>query len=170
VLNLSTMRWAPALIAVLALAAAGGCDERSENDPDHGPSLDLARQYMRAAERGDVARLCELRTEGALRRWGGEAECRRRAVGLAFDPPRKDASEATVALINRQSRTIDPATARIVGADNSEGPGQTRVVIDFGKAVIEDGHAVGGEIIEMHVKRREGAYQVSHLNTAVHAD
>jgi hypothetical protein len=157
------------LIAVAALAASG-CNATSGDNTEHERVLDLAHRYLRAATKGDNARLCSLRTEGALRRWGGQAACEQRAEGLAFDPPRKGASPATIRLIERQTRAIDPRRAAIVEANGFETPGRAEVVIDFGKSFLEAGHAVGGEIIEMHVMLQDGAYKVSQLNTAAFAD
>jgi hypothetical protein len=163
------VRWIGTSIAVVVVAASG-CNAISGDNTAHKRVLDLAHRYLRAAARGDNARLCSLRTDGALRRWGGRAACERRAQGMAFDPPRAGVSRATIRLIDRQTRAIDPRTARIVEAQGFERPDQAVVMIDFGKASIEDGHAVGGQIIEMHVRLRDGAYKVSHLNTAVFAD
>jgi hypothetical protein len=154
----------------VAALAASGCNAVSGNNTANESVLDLAHGYLRAAAKGDNTRLCSLRTDGALRRWGGRAACERRAGGMAFDPPREGASPATIKLIARQTRAIDPRTARIVEAHGFERADQAEVVIDFGKALVEDGHAVGGEIIEMHVRLQNGVYKVSQLNTAVFAD
>lgn len=47
---------------------------------------------------------------------------------------------------------------------------RARVVIDFGEAVLEDGHAVGGEILEMDLESQGDNYKVERLGFAAFAD
>jgi hypothetical protein len=44
------------------------------------------------------------------------------------------------------------------------------VVIDFGKATLEDGHATGGQILEMDLTSQGDNYKVACLGFAVFPD
>ena len=43
-------------------------------------------------------------------------------------------------------------------------------MIDFDKAILEDGHAVGGEILEMDLISQGDNYKVARLGFAAFAD
>jgi hypothetical protein len=138
-----------------------GADERAN---------DLARDYLRAAAEGDVKRVCALRTDGALRRWGGQAACERHAKGLAVDPPPPRVGPGLRHRLKKKALAVNPRAASVVPDDTSTTPDQARVVIDFGKAMIEDGHAVGGEILEMDLKSQGDDYKVARLGFAAFVD
>ena len=152
-----------AIVIALAVAAASGCG-------NEGRATDFARDYVRAAAQGNVKRLCAVRTDGALRGWGGQAACERRAKGLAIDPTPPGVGPGLHRGLNRKALAVKPRAAKVVPDDTSTTGGRARVVIDFGKAVIEDGHAVGGEILEMDLRSQGDDYKVARLGFAVFAD
>jgi hypothetical protein len=151
---------------LVAAMAAGGC---ADGDFDERAN-DAAWNYLRAAADGDVEQLCRVRTGAALRKWGGSAACNRRARGLAVDPVELGPGQAKA--LERKALGVDPREARVLPDDTStsDSGDQARVVIDFGEAVIEDGHAVGGQVLELDLKRRHDEYRVAHLGFAAHAD
>jgi len=150
------------LVSVAALVMSGcGADERAN---------DFARDYLRAAAEGDVKRLCALRTDRALRRWGGQAACERHAKGLVVDPPPPRVGPGLRHALNRKALAINPRAVELVHDDTSSTPDQARVVIDFGEAMIEDGHAVGGEILEMDLTSQGDDYEVARLGFAAFVD
>jgi hypothetical protein len=124
---------------------------------------------MRAAVKGDVARLCSTRTEGSLTRWGGPAACERRAEGLAFDPVYNRGTEKLMRRLDTRYRKIDPGSVKIVEGDTSIADDEASIVLDYAKAYFDGGHGVGGEVIQMRLKRQDGTYRVSSLGTAVFA-
>jgi hypothetical protein len=82
-----------------------GADERAN---------DLARDYLRAAAEGDVKRVCALRTDGALRRWGGQAACERHAKGLAVDPPPPRVGPGLRHRLKKKALAVNPRAASVV--------------------------------------------------------
>lgn len=151
------------IIIALAVAAASGCSNEER-------ATDFAREYVRAAAQGNVKRLCAIRTDAALRGWGGQAACERRAKGLAIDPPPPRVGPGLRRGLTRKALAVKPRTAKVVPDDTSITGDRARVVIDFGKAVVEDGHAVGGEILEMDLKSHGDNYKVARLGFAVFPD
>ena len=157
-----------ALIA-LAMAVTSACGGDG-GDGSEGRATDFAREYLRAAAEGNVKRLCALRTEGAVRGWGGRAACERRAKGLAIDPPPQRVGPGLRRALERKALTVKPRTVKVVPDDTSITDDRARVVIDFNKAVIEDGHAVGGEILEMDLTSQGDNYKVASLGFAAYTD
>jgi hypothetical protein len=151
------------VVIAVAMTVTSGCggEERA---------TDFAREYVRAAADGNVKRLCALRTDGALRGWGGRAACERRAKGLAIDPPPNKVGPGLSRTLERKALAVQPRTAKVVPDDTSITEDRARVVIDFGKAFIEDGHAVGGEILELDLKSQGDEYKVARLGFAVFPD
>jgi hypothetical protein len=169
-------RWA--LVGVAAVLATG-CAERAASDraarlPADAAQLvradEVGREYLDAAARNDHARLCALRTEGVLSRWGGRAACERRAKGLLLGPYRHSTPRALKLRRTHKGLAVDAAAAEVLPADTSGTGDEARVVVDFGKALVENGHAVGGEIIEVDLKREHGDYRVARVGFAVFAD
>jgi hypothetical protein len=153
------------LIAVAVLATSGcGGDERATD------ATEFARDYVRAAAEGKIKRLCALRTDRALRGWGGQTACERQAKGLAIDPPPARVSPGLRRGLTKKALTVNPGEARVVPNDTSFTADQARVVIDFGKAVLRDDHAVGGQILEMDLTRQGDDYEVARLGFAVFPD
>jgi hypothetical protein len=60
--------------------------------------------------------------------------------------------------------------AKVVPDDTSRTGDRARVVIDFGEATLEDGHAIGGQILETHLTSQGDDYKVARLGFAVFAD
>jgi hypothetical protein len=113
----------PAVAALAAAALVSGCaNDSATTRPTSAVELDRAeqvtRKYLDAAARGDRARLCALRTEGALSRWGGEAS----------------------------------------------------VWVDAGKTRLENGRAVGGEILAFELKREDAGYRIARVGFASFPD
>jgi hypothetical protein len=152
------------LILSPTVALAGCSSDRNER------AESVARTYLRAAAEGDVARLCALRTDAALRRWGGEAGCKREAKGIAIDPPRAGVSKVVRGRLQKKAATVRPGAAKVLPSDTSTTDETARVVIDYGEAMLEDGHAVGGEILEMELELQGEEYRVAGLGFAAFAD
>lgn len=72
--------------------------------------------------------------------------------------------------LTRKGQAVDAAAARVLPADSSGTGDDARVVVDFGKAYVEDGHANGGEVIEIDLKREDGDYRVARVGFAVFPD
>jgi hypothetical protein len=158
-------RQAGVLIAVTVLATSGcGGDERATD------ATDFARDYLRLAAEGNIKRLCALRTDRALQRWGGQAACENRAKGLAIDPLPPRVSPGLRRGHEKKALTVNPHAANVVPDDTSSTGDRARVVIDFGKATLEDGHAIGGQILEMDLTSQGDNYKVARLGFAVFAD
>ena len=100
------------IIIALAVAAASGCSNEER-------ATDFAREYVRAAAQGNVKRLCAIRTDAALRGWGGQAACGRRANGLAVDPPPPGVGPGLRRGLNRKALAVKPRTANVVPGDTS---------------------------------------------------
>jgi hypothetical protein len=130
----------------------------------------VARAYVRAAVARDPARRCALRTRRSVRLLGGPAGCRKRNDPLTLGPLREGVSPGTVRAIDRKARALDPSKVRVVPADTAGERGEARVVLDFGEALIESGHAVGGEILEMELRRERRGYRVHTIGFAAFAD
>jgi hypothetical protein len=162
--RLRVPRWSVVFV-VLATSTMSACasdrDERAEK---------VARTYLRAAAAGDTGRLCALRTEEALGKWGGKEACRRRAVGLAIGPPLAGASRAARRRMEKKAAAVDPHQAKMLPADTSTSDKKARVVIHYGDAVVEDGHAVAGEILEMDLQMQGDEYRVARLGFAAFVD
>lgn len=79
----------------------------------------------------------------------GQAACERHAKGLVVDPLPPRVRPGSRQTLKRKALAINPRAVELVHDDTSSTPDQARVVIDFGEAMIEDGHAAGGEILEM---------------------
>lgn len=150
------------MIAV-AMAVTSGCGREER-------ATDFAREYLRTATDGNVKRLCALRSDAALRRWGGQVACERRAEGLAIDPPPPSVGPGSRRGLKRKALAVKPRTAKVVPDDTSITDDRARVVIDFGEAILDDGHAVGGEILEMDLTSQGDDYQVARLGFAAFAD
>ena len=149
----------------VAAVFAGGCTDVREE-----PANDVAGAYLRAAAHGDVERLCALRTDGSLRWWGGRRGCERRAKGIAVGPLPRTLDRRTRLGIQRKALDVDARTAQVLPADTTVQGEDARVVVDFGEAFLEDGHAVGGEIIEVDLKHAGDRYRIARVGFAVFAD
>jgi hypothetical protein len=154
------------VLVAVAVAVTSGCG----GDGSEERATDFALKYLRAADEGDVKRLCTLRTDRALRGWGGQATCERRATGLAVDPPPPSVGPGLRNGLERKALAVKARTAKVVSDDTSTTDDRARVVIDFGEAVLEDGHAVAGEILEMDLTSHGDSYKVERLGFAVFAD
>lgn len=151
------MQWPRGLLVALALVAAGCADRNAGELSGPGRPIDaeqLARvgEVARAYLHADGERLCALRTERDVRRRGGPAPCARRLSALA------------------KASMIDLGSARILPADTTGTGTRARVVIDFGKAVVESGQAVGGQVLEMDLRVERGDYRVTRVGVATFAD
>jgi hypothetical protein len=156
-----------AVTIAVAIAATSGC---GGGRGDEGRATDFARDYLRTAANGNVHELCALRTDAALRRWGGQAACERRAKGLAIDPLPPRVGPRLRRALNRKALAVNPRSANVVPDDTSITNDRARVVIDFGKAILDDGRAVGGEILEMDLRSQDDDYMVTRLGFAAFAD
>ena len=155
----------PVLIAAVPL---GGCALDHEDFDERADKV--VRAYLRAAADGDAERLCALRTDGAVRRWGGKAACERQAEGIAIDPLRAAVSMGLRERLREKAAAIRPSEASVVDVETSTAGEDARAVIDYGEAVLDDGRVVGGEILEMDLKLRGDGYKVVRLGFAAHAD
>jgi hypothetical protein len=154
---------------VLGLIAVAGCGS-TESDADGDEANRVARAYLDAAAERDYARLCSLRTEGSVARWGGRDGCERRAVGLVLGPYRHVTPQTLRARLERKGAAVDAATAAVLPEDTEVTDGEARVVVDAGRALVEDGHAVGDEVIEIDLKRERERWRVARVGFASFAD
>jgi hypothetical protein len=160
------MRWPCMLIGAVAVLGIGCADADRLM-----PANQVVREYLDAAARRDRSRVCALRTEGVLSRWGGQVACERRAKGLLLGPYQRRLTPRRVKMqLTRRGLTVDAAAAKVLPADTSEMGNEARVVVDFGKAYVQSGHAIGGEILEFDLKREDGQYRVAGVDFAVFAD
>lgn len=155
----------PVLIAAVPI---GGCAVDHEDFDERANKV--VRAYLRAAADGDAQRLCALRTAGAVRRWGGRAACERQAEGIALDPLRAGVSMGLRERLHDKAAAISPSKASVVEVETSTSGDDARAVIDYGEAILDDGRAVGGEILEMDLKLQGDGYRVVRLGFAAHAD
>jgi hypothetical protein len=143
----------PLACVVLALVATSfaGCQGRDAEDAEA-----VAQDYLEAAARGDAQRLCELRSRRALRRIGDDT-CPSTLRYLAADAgPRRE--------------RLDAENAKVLSEDTTASEDTARVVIDVGRADVEGEHAVGGQVLEMDLRRESGDYKVDRVGLAVFAD
>jgi hypothetical protein len=169
-------RWA--LLGVAAVLGPG-CGQEMASDRANGLPASaqqlahadqVSREYLDAVARGDRARLCALRTEGAVSRWGGGAACERRAKGLLLGPYRHSTRRSLKMHLTQKGQAVDAGAAEVLPTDTSGRGDEARVVVDFGKALVENGHATGGEIIEIDLKQERGDYRVARVGFAAFAD
>jgi hypothetical protein len=169
-------RWA--LLGV-AVVLGPGCGQEVGSDRANGHPASAeqlaradraAREYLDAAARGDRARLCALRTEGALSRWGGRAACGRPAKGLLVGPYRRSTPPEVEVRQTRKGQAVDAAAAEVLRADTSGTGDEAGVWVDFGKARFENGHAAGGEILVIGLKQERGEDRVARVGFASFAD
>ena len=155
-----------------------GCDQTASDRANGLPASaeqlaradQVAREYLDAAARGDRARLCGLRTQGALRRWGGRVACERRAKGLLVGPYRRSTPPVVEVRQTRKGQGVDAAAAEVLRGDTSGTGDEAAVWVDTGKARFENGHAVGGEILVIGLKQERGDYRVRTVGFASFAD
>jgi hypothetical protein len=167
------MRWPCVLVAVAALTAGCGDDRaatRQASAEELGRAEDVVRSYLDAAAREDRARLCELRTDGVLSRWGGQRACERRAKGLLLGPYRHSASRRLKRNLTRRGVGVDAAAAKVLDANTSGTGDGAGVWVDYGKAILKNGRAVGGSILTFELKREHGEYRIARVGFAAFAD
>jgi hypothetical protein len=140
------------MMAVALASGCGGADSERETEAEA-----VANDYLRAAAARDAERQCALRTQRSLEKLGGRAACERRLRGLAPDsgPARKRANADS---------------AEVVPDDTTATDRTARVVVDAGEADVDSGHAVGGVILEMDLRRETNRYKVDRVGYAVFAD
>jgi hypothetical protein len=162
-------------LAGLAAALCAGCEQ--DGATGHPPSPErlahaneVAGDYLDAAAEADASRLCALRSEGAVSRWGGRIACEHRAKGLLLGPYRHVTPHRLKMRLARKGQAVGAAAARVLPVDTSGTDDDARVVVDYGRAYVKDGHAYGGEIIEIDLKYEAGDYRVARVGFAEFAD
>jgi hypothetical protein len=142
-------------LAAAAAVFAAGCAEGSQEQLARAD--DVARAYLRAAANGDAKRLCAMRTRGALSALGGRAACEHRPPGVEV-------------FHRRKLSAADLTAAKVLPEDTSADGTRARVVVDYGEAVIDSGHAVSGKILEFDLRMEGGRYKVGRVGAAVFVD
>jgi hypothetical protein len=148
--------WFCCAVVIGALVAAG-CGSDATDSEREARAERITKQYLRAAAAGRSDRLCALRTGRAVGRLGGPGQCERE-----LDALRPDAGPKLEALNAR--------SARVLSRETTTSGDTARVVVDIGRADVESGRAVAGEILEVDLRLEKDRYRIDQIGLAVFVD